>query len=180
MKLYPKASYYWFLDQDALIMNPAVKVETDIMHPRKLDQIMVKGQSIVPPNSIITTFAHLRGEQIHFALTQDKDGLSTGSWIVRNDDWGKFMLDTWFDPLYRSYNFARAETHALVSQIIQAGSNSMLTSIGTYCSMAPNHTRTTCNYPTAHYELVQPSRNRSCWSQHRIQGGRLCCQFQWM
>lgn len=115
MKLYPKASYYWFLDQDTLIMNPAVKIETDIMHPRKLDQIMLKGQPIVPPGSIITTFAHLRGEQIHFVLTQDNEGLSAASWIVRNDDWAKFMIDTWFDPLYRTYNFAKGEVHALVS-----------------------------------------------------------------
>ena len=114
MKLYPKASYYWYLDQDALIMNPSVKIETDIMHPRKLDKLMIREQPIVPPSSVITTFKHLKGEQIHFALTQDMHGLGTGSWIIRNDEWAKFLLDTWFDPLYRSYNFARAETHALV------------------------------------------------------------------
>ncbi|KMU88884.1 alpha-1,2-galactosyltransferase [Coccidioides immitis H538.4] len=28
-------------------------------------------------------------------------------------EWAKFFLDAWFDPLYRRYNFAKAETHAL-------------------------------------------------------------------
>jgi mannan polymerase II complex MNN11 subunit len=28
-------------------------------------------------------------------------------------------LDTWFDPLYRSYNFQKADTHALVSVLPQ-------------------------------------------------------------
>ncbi len=31
----------------------------------------------------------------------------------------KFFLDTWFDPLYRSYNFQKAEGHALVSDTIE-------------------------------------------------------------
>jgi mannan polymerase II complex MNN11 subunit len=32
---------------------------------------------------------------------------------VRNGEWAKYFLDAWFDPIYRSYNFQKAETHAL-------------------------------------------------------------------
>jgi hypothetical protein len=67
----------------------------------------------VPPDSVIKTFAHLKGERVDFVLSQDRDGLAGGSLLIRNTDWAKFFLDAWFDPLYRSYNFQKAEGHAL-------------------------------------------------------------------
>ena len=85
------------------------------MKPSRLEALMIKDHPVVPPDSIIKTFAHLRGQDVDFVLTQDKDGLSVGSWVLKNGDWAKFFLETWFDPLYRSYNFQKAETHALVS-----------------------------------------------------------------
>ncbi len=84
------------------------------MNPKKLESLMIRDQPVVPPDSVIKTFAHLKGANIDFVLTQDKDGLSQGSFVIRKGDWSKFFLDTWFDPLYRSYNFQKADTHALV------------------------------------------------------------------
>lgn len=95
-------------------MNPDLTVETHVMNPKRLESLMIKDQSIVPPDSVIKTFSHLKGAQVDFVLTQDKDGLAPGSFIIRRGDWAKFFLDTWFDPLYRSYNFQKADTHALV------------------------------------------------------------------
>jgi mannan polymerase II complex MNN11 subunit len=57
----------------------------------------------------------LKGSEIDLALSQDNEGLAPGSFIIRNGEWAQFFLDTWYDPLYRSYNFVRAEIHALVS-----------------------------------------------------------------
>jgi hypothetical protein len=113
MTKYPDATYIWYLEQDSFIMNPSLKVE-DIMKPARLESLMIKDHPVVPPDSIIKTFAHLKGGDVEFVLTQDKDGLSTGSFLVRNGEWAEFFLETWFDPIYRSYNFQKAETHALV------------------------------------------------------------------
>ena len=85
------------------------------MKPAKLEGLMIKDYPVVPPDSIIKTFSHLKGQDVDFVVTQDKDGMSASSFVVRNGDWARFFLETWFDPLYRSYNFQRAETHALVS-----------------------------------------------------------------
>jgi len=85
------------------------------MNPKRLESLMIRDQSIVPPDSVIKTFPHLKGTQIDMVITQDKEGLAQGSFIIRRGDWSKFFLDTWFDPLYRSYNFQKADTHALVS-----------------------------------------------------------------
>lgn len=110
---YPDCKYIWYLDQDAYIMNPHLKVEDYVMGASKLESNMLKDLPVVPPDSIIKTFTHLKGEDVEFVLTQDKEGLSSSSFVIKNGDWAKFFLDTWFDPLYRSYNFQKAETHAL-------------------------------------------------------------------
>jgi mannan polymerase II complex MNN11 subunit len=108
-------------------MNPDMTVEGEVMNPKKLESLMIRDQPVVPPDSVIKTFPHLKGANIDFVLTQDKDGLSQGSFIIRKGDWSKFFLDTWFDPLYRSYNFQKADTHALVSGSNSVSSTNMLT-----------------------------------------------------
>ncbi|OTB05313.1 glycosyltransferase family 34 protein [Hypoxylon sp. CI-4A] len=110
---YPDCKYMWYLEQNAFIMNPHLKVEDYVMGASKLESNMLKDLPVVPPDSIIKTFTHLKGEDVEFVLSQDKEGLASGSFIIKNGEWAKFFLDTWFDPLYRSYNFQKAEAHAL-------------------------------------------------------------------
>lgn len=112
---FPDATYVWFLEQDSFIMNPKLTIEEHVMKPSRLESLMIKDQPIVPPDSIIKTFTHLKGQDVDFVLTQDNEGLSSGSFVVRNGEWSRFFLETWFDPIYRSYNFQKAEAHALVS-----------------------------------------------------------------
>ncbi|OAA67201.1 alpha-mannosyltransferase [Niveomyces insectorum RCEF 264] len=113
LTLFPASTYFWYLDQNAFIMNMDLAVEKDVMAPAVLDAAMLKDFPVVPPDSIIHTFGHLRGQDVDFVLTQDYDGLSTASFVIRNGEWARFFFETWFDPLYRSYNFQKAETHAL-------------------------------------------------------------------
>lgn len=115
---FPDATYLWYLDQDSFLMNPRFKVEEAVMKAKNLEGLMIKDRSVVPPDSIIKTFSHLKGEDVDFVVTQDKEGMSAGSFVVRNGEWAQFFLDTWFDPLYRSYNFQKAETHALVGHLV--------------------------------------------------------------
>lgn len=110
---FPDCKYIWYLDQHSFIMNPVLAVEEHIMKPSRLESLMIKDHPVVPPDSIIKTFSHLKGQDVDFVLTQDHEGLSPGSFILRNGDWARFLLETWYDPLYRSYNFQKAETHAL-------------------------------------------------------------------
>lgn len=127
MAVYPDCKYIWFLEQNSFIMNPSLKVEDYVMNSRNLEDKMRKDLPVVPPDSIIKTFPYLQGDDVDFVLTQDKDGLAAGSFILRNGEWAKFFLDTWFDPLYRSYNFQKAETHALVGRLLPFQPTPMLT-----------------------------------------------------
>lgn len=114
MAAYPHSKYFLSLSPHALIMKPKVNLHSQYMAPKRLEQLMLRDISVVPPDSVIKTFSHLKGDKVDLVLTQDGEGLCQGSFILRQTDWAKFFLDTWFDPLYRSYNFQKAEGHALV------------------------------------------------------------------
>ncbi|KAL1648858.1 putative alpha-1,6-mannosyltransferase mnn11 [Diplodia intermedia] len=113
MTAFPHSTYFFYLDINSLIVNPDISVEDHIMQKSRLEDLMIVGLPVVPPDSVIKTFAHLSGDNIDLVLTQDTDNLCQNSFILRRGDWAKFFLDSWFDPLYRSYNFQRAEGHAL-------------------------------------------------------------------
>lgn len=99
-------------------MKPELPLNTHITSTKRLESLMLKDIPVVPPDSVIKTFSHLKGEKVDLILTQDGEGLCQGSFILRQGDWAKFFLDTWFDPLYRSYNFQKAEGHALVGDVL--------------------------------------------------------------
>ncbi|KAL4872957.1 hypothetical protein BDV12DRAFT_161051 [Aspergillus spectabilis] len=113
MAKHPSSAYFFYLDAHALFMNPSESLETHFLNKHRLESLMRRDVPVVPPDSIIKTFAHLRPEDIDLMVTNDAEDLSTGSFVLRQGDFARFFLDTWFDPLYRSYNFAKAETHTL-------------------------------------------------------------------
>lgn len=113
MTLHPGSTFFWYLDSSALIMSPELDLHSHLLSPAKLEKNMITNAPVVPPDSVIRTFANLKGDRIDFVIAQDKEGLAPTSFIVRNGEWAKFFLDSWFDPIYRSYNFQKAECHAL-------------------------------------------------------------------
>lgn len=113
MTTWPHAPWLFYLASSALIMSPHEPLSSKLLEPRKLESLMIVDRPVVPPDSVIRTMSHLQGDHIDFILTQDKDGLAGGSFLLRTGEWAKFFLDAWFDPLYRSYNFQKAENHAL-------------------------------------------------------------------
>lgn len=115
---YPDCQFIWYLDQDAYIMDPSKSLDDQVTNARKLESLMIKDYPVVPPDSIIKTFSHLRGDNIDLIVCQDKEGLVHQSVVIRNGEWAKFFVETWFDPMYRNYNFQKAERHALVSILI--------------------------------------------------------------
>lgn len=115
MTKYPYTTHFFATSAHALIMNPSLSLESHILEKKRLESLMLRDKPVVPPDSVIKTFSHLSGDKIDLVLTQDGEGLCQGSFVLRRGDWARFFLDTWFDPLYRSYNFQKAEGHALVS-----------------------------------------------------------------
>lgn len=109
-------------------MNPSLSLYDHVFS--NLTSLMLKDIPVVPPDSVIHTFSHLKPSQVYLILTQDMDNVAHTSFILRNteaipvptgrpkDSWAQYFLDAWFDPLYRAYAFQKAENHAL-EHIIQ-------------------------------------------------------------
>lgn len=117
MTKYPHTTYFFSLSPHSLIMNPSLSLTEHVMAPKRLESLMMKDKPVVPPDSVIHTFSHIKGDKVDLVLTQDGEGLCQESFIIRRGEWARFFLDIWFDPLFRSYNFQKAEGHALVSQM---------------------------------------------------------------
>ena len=114
MTAFPHSTYFYYFSPHGVIMDTSVDLKEHVVGRKRLESVMLRDKPVVPPDSVIKTFTHLRGDKVDLILTQDNEGLCQGSFIVRRGEWAKFFLDTWFDPLYRSYNFQKAEAHALV------------------------------------------------------------------
>lgn len=124
MASHPYSEYLFHLDANAIIMNPNKALESLVLDGDRLEALMLKDTPVVPPDSIIKTFSHLKPNDIDLIISADGEDLSPGSFVLRQGDFARFLLDLWFDPLYREYNFAKAETHALVSEYIPFSSGS--------------------------------------------------------
>ncbi|KAL9107984.1 MAG: hypothetical protein Q9227_007199 [Pyrenula ochraceoflavens] len=113
MTLHPHSTFFFSLSPHSLIMQPSLSLDEHILKPSRLESLMIKDIPVVPPDSVIHTFSHLKGNKVDLVLTQDSENLGLGSFILRQGDWARYFLDAWFDPLYRAYNFQKAEGHAL-------------------------------------------------------------------
>ncbi|KAI1922097.1 putative alpha-1,6-mannosyltransferase mnn11 [Ophidiomyces ophidiicola] len=113
MALYPGSMYFFHLSPHSLIMEPTMPIASNLLEPKKLGSLMMKDVPVVPPDSVIKTFSHLSSKDVDLVITQDGENISTGSFVLKQGEWAKYFLDVWFDPLYRRYNFAKAEIHAL-------------------------------------------------------------------
>ena len=158
-------------------MNPKISLISHIMDKKRLESIMLRDKPVVPPDSVIRTFTHLKGDKVDLVLTQDAEGLCQGSFILRRGEWAKFFLDTWFDPLYRSYNFQKAETHALVRLLHPTqGSLVFPTDVlrtGTCGSMAPNYLDQACTRTTKPPQLLRRRHLKPRWQRSHVQGRRI-------
>lgn len=96
---YPDSEWLWYLDQDAIIMDTHLCLTDHILNPERLDHLMLKDEPIVPPDSVIRTLKTATADSIQFILSQDHSGLNTKSFLLKNGDFAKYLLDTWAEPV---------------------------------------------------------------------------------
>lgn len=123
-------------------MKPKIALDQLVLDQRRLAELMQPDVPVVP-ESIIKTFGHLSPDDVALVMSQDGAGIVIDSMLVKNGQWAKFFLETWLDPLYRSYNFEKAERHALVCFGTQTWRFLSVAeqadgAIGTCYSVAPN------------------------------------------
>ncbi|KAF3915013.1 hypothetical protein AA313_de0209193 [Arthrobotrys entomopaga] len=136
MATYPYTKTFWFLSSDSLIINMDLSVDAHILSKPRLNSLMLRDHPVIPPESIIKTFKRTDADDIQLIITQDGKSVKSDSFFVRRKKeefgweegkgksikkggtvYGYYLLDTWFDPLYRFYHFGDGETSALEHMI---------------------------------------------------------------
>ena len=124
LKLHPDINYIWSLTPHALVTAPSLSLHSHILS--NLSALMQKDTPVVPPDSVIHTYSHIMPNTAHLILSQDMDNLAHTSFLLKNTpgtsdtgtpdphaSFAEYLLDAWFDPLYRTYAFHLADLHAL-------------------------------------------------------------------
>ncbi|ODQ82577.1 glycosyltransferase family 34 protein [Babjeviella inositovora NRRL Y-12698] len=119
MHAFPNAKYFWYLDQDSLIMRYDIDLYDYILRPAALDPIMIRDQSVIPPGGVIKTYSDAKPESVRLFLTQLDTKIETDSFILRNDVYGKAILEFWMDPLYRTYGKFSAHQDSALALMLQ-------------------------------------------------------------
>lgn len=111
MHAFPDAEYFWYLDQNAVIMNPKVSVESLV---ESVGTDMLTNQNVVHKSNVIKTDSKPYPNRVEFIFSQDEIGLSSFSFIYKNTDFSKSLLEYWNDPRHYNYwGFDKAESSAL-------------------------------------------------------------------
>ncbi|EDO18158.1 hypothetical protein Kpol_1031p65 [Vanderwaltozyma polyspora DSM 70294] len=98
MREFPDAEWFWWLDLDTLIMEPDRSLEDHIFS--RLDELVDRTLNHFNPLKIEVDIPYVDyTEQIDLLITQDCGGFNLGSFLIRNSDWSKLLLDIWFEPV---------------------------------------------------------------------------------
>lgn len=119
MFAFPHAEYFWYLDEDALIMNKDVDILSYLLTPSALQSVLLKNQPLIPPTGIIRTYSDVNSENVKLILTQSKQKIETGSFLMKNDPIAKGMLDIWLDKLFKVYNNFPFGPDSAITHILQ-------------------------------------------------------------
>lgn len=119
MYAFPTAKWFWYIDENSLIMRDDIKLDDYILNPKALDPIILRNQPLLPPDGAIKTYSHTISDDVGLILTQNPKSLNTENFIIKNDLTGRAILEIWMDPLFRKYpSFRKDESNAL-SHLLQ-------------------------------------------------------------
>jgi hypothetical protein len=119
-KKYPEAKWAWWLDVDAIIMDPNIDLASHLLSPTAMYSKLKKGEDfplrgvwreeegtlLTPPNPVPA--------DINILITADPNGLNAGSIFFRRSQWTDMLLDFWIDPLYIENDFPAREQDTLI------------------------------------------------------------------
>ncbi|CEP64420.1 alpha-1,6-mannosyltransferase LALA0_S11e03708g [Lachancea lanzarotensis] len=116
MHAFPKAKYFWFLDQHALIMRMDLSLQAQLLDRKILELAVLKNVPVVK-GSNIKSYNHFVPDQAEVIIPLTNDGqLDSNSFIVKAGLYGKAFMDYLGDPLVRDYSwpsFSASIGHAL-------------------------------------------------------------------
>src|SRR5271169_1316359 len=101
-------------------MNPSIPLHTHYLSSASLIARPLRDVPVFPPETTVRTLT-LRNQpvsQISLILSHGGGILHTGSILLRRGDYANFVLDSWNDPLVRSYGFP-GDDHEAFEHLVQ-------------------------------------------------------------
>jgi hypothetical protein len=102
---YPEAEWIWWLDFDALIMNPFLDLCEYILNPEAMFSKLMKDQKFPlthlgqDEDEVLVLPADPDPNDINLLISHDQNGLNAGSFFLRRGKWTDFFLKLWSDPV---------------------------------------------------------------------------------
>jgi len=99
MTIFPQASWFWWLDQDAIIMTPNVSIEEELLNPKIMAKKLLPHEKYIReglPDAFSPEVYDV--DQVDLIFSQDHNGLNGGSLIFRRSLWTDLILDLWSNP----------------------------------------------------------------------------------
>lgn len=119
MLAFPHAEWFWYLDQDGLVMKQSIDLLQYVLNTESLDPIMMRETPLVPPDGAIKTYRNSKASTVRLIATQSNKKLETYSFIVKNDAIGKAIVNMWGDPLYLNYPSFHFGLDSALTHILQ-------------------------------------------------------------
>lgn len=119
MFAFPHAEWFWFLTEDALIMNKEVDLIDYLLAPSSLETVMMRDAPLIPPLGIIRTYTNTDPENVKLIFTQSTQKIETNSFVIRNDMISRSILELWQDKLYMQYSNFPFGPDSAITHILQ-------------------------------------------------------------
>lgn len=119
MFAFPDAKWFWYLDQNALIMDKKIDLIDYLLRPEALDSTILREQPIVLLDLRIKTSRKAKAESLALLLTQSDSKIESYSFLVKNGFLGKALLESWSSPLYLSYGSFSYGPDSVITHVLQ-------------------------------------------------------------
>ncbi|KAK6544812.1 hypothetical protein TWF694_001494 [Orbilia ellipsospora] len=115
---YPDAHWVWWLDLDAIIMNPEIDLNTHILSHAAMSSKFEIVEFLKGESKHTGKFMKKSDpKDIDILIAQDHNGLNAGSFFLRRSKFTATLLDFWQDPLYMHNEWAGKEQDALLHMV---------------------------------------------------------------
>jgi len=73
MFAFPEAKWFWYIDQDSLIMDMSINLQDYLLSPEALNPVILKEQPIIPPDGRIKTYRNSNADLTKLIVTQSEN-----------------------------------------------------------------------------------------------------------
>ncbi len=114
MDSFPDTKYFWFIDQDVIIMRNDIDIEEYLLKPKALDPLIIRDVPVTY-GGVIKTYRKNPASGVQLIISQDDSGdLDTSSIFIVQSGFSRAFMEIWFDPLYRKFaQFVHEDSKAL-------------------------------------------------------------------